>query len=82
MVLEKDKSVWTVSGDTKIFEINMYFNIDLPVDSNTINGYIVNRSGDIPKEGETLSLAPGTYAKILKSDEKQIDLLEIIRVEK
>ncbi|MCK4777717.1 MAG: CBS domain-containing protein, partial [Actinomycetia bacterium] len=81
-IQKKDKSVWTVSGDTKIFEINMYFNIDLPVDSNTISGYIVNRSGEIPKEGETLSLAPGIYATILKSDEKQIDLLESNRVEK
>jgi CBS domain containing-hemolysin-like protein len=82
LIQKKDKSVWTVSGETKIFEINMYFNIDLPVDSNTISGYIVNKSGEIPKEGESLSLAPGIHAKILKSDEKQIDLLEINRVEK
>ena len=82
LIQKKDKSVWVVNGDTKVFEVNMYFNIDLPVESNTISGYIVNRSGEIPKEGETLSLAPGIYAKILKSDEKQIDLLEINRVEK
>jgi len=82
LIHKKDKSIWSVNGDTKIFEVNMYFNIDLPIESNTISGYIVNRNGEIPKEGETLSLAPGIYAKILKSDEKQIDLLEINRVEK
>jgi putative hemolysin len=67
---------WIVLGNTKISDINASFELDLPVESNTISGYLVNILGRIPETGSTFDVIEGYTVKVSKSDRRQIESLE------
>lgn len=76
------KDTWIITGDTKITDINSSFKISLPTESNTISGYIINLIGEIPKQGSTLDLLHNICITILKSNKKQIDLMELKKIDR
>lgn len=77
IIKKVDKNVWVVHGSTKISDVNSLLNLDLPTESNTIGGYIVNMIGKIPTHGFTWTLIDNVELTVLKSDRKQIELLEL-----
>jgi len=76
----KDKGVWEVDGEVRISEINNIFSTNLPYDAGTISGYIINKMGFIPREGTEIFIEPGLKVTILRSDEKQINLVEFKKI--
>ena len=72
---------WIVDGDTPISTFNDVFNLSLPTDSNTIGGYLVNMIGKIPKKGEEIIIESSLKAIIKESSRKQIDKLEIVKID-
>lgn len=62
-----------------IESFNTYFNAQLSTDQfDTIGGYIAHRFGYLPKRGARLILPPFQF-KVLRADNRQIRLLEMIR---
>jgi len=72
---------WIVDGDTPISSFNNVFNLSLPTESNTIGGYLVNMIGKIPERGEEIFISENLKAIVNKSSKKQIDELEIIKID-
>ena len=81
-IRKEGKDTWIITGDTKITDINSSFKISLPTESNTISGYIINLIGEIPKQGSTLDLLHNICITILKSNKKQIDLMELKKIDR
>ena len=68
---------FTVQAGTELEEFNAYFNSDLSADNyDTIGGVILQNAGKIPQQGEEITLEPFLF-KILRSDGRKIQLLEV-----
>jgi len=79
-IQKKALGVWTVRGNTKIYDLNNTLHTELPVESNTIGGYIINMIGRIPEIGTELDIVKNYRVIILVSDSKQIELMEFTKV--
>lgn len=75
-IRETGPSSWHIHGNTNISDLNDALNLDLPLDSNTVGGYVINTTGSIPSAGEKLDIVDGYMIKILRSDMKQIEWME------
>jgi len=80
MIQEGAMGSWIVKGSTKISDVNSHFHLNLPIDSVTISGYVINIIGKIPDEGTHWPLIPEYTITIRKSDSRQIELLEMKKV--
>jgi putative hemolysin len=74
---QKDRYTWVVKGTMKIQDLNEALQIGLPTDYSTISGFVLDLVGGVPKPGSTLEIAEAYILKIVKSDEKQVELMEI-----
>ena len=81
LIQEKGKGSWFIHGNAKISDLNSMLYLDLPTESNTISGYIINRIGSIPKEGSRWNLIKDYTFTIRKSDNRQIELLELKKID-
>ena len=72
-------SCWIIRGNTKISDVNGALHTNLPVESNTIGGYIVNLMGAIPDTGTGIEIEGDFRITVLKSDKQKIELLEFIK---
>ena len=72
---------WIVDADTPISSFNDVFNLTLSTDFNTIGGYLINMIGKIPEVEEEITIGENLKAIISKSSEKQIDKVEIIKID-
>lgn len=81
LIQEKGKGSWSIQGNAKISDLNSMLYLDLPTESNTISGYIINRIGSIPKEGSRWNLIKDYTFTIRKSDNRQIELLELKKID-
>ena len=77
LIQQMTKSTWLVHGNTKISDVNMKLGLDLPTESNTMSGYVVNKIGEIPKVGTVVHLPQNIACTIRRSDDRQIELLEL-----
>jgi putative hemolysin len=69
-------TTWSIDGNTKISDINYTLDLNLPTESNTIGGYIVNILGRIPEVGTELEIENRFVVLVVKGDQRQIELLE------
>jgi len=79
-ISRKGKGVWEAGGETRVSEINNIFYTNLPPEAGTISGYIINKMGFIPKEGFEIFIEPDLKLTILKSDKRQINLVELRKI--
>jgi CBS domain containing-hemolysin-like protein len=78
-IQKKDKNHWLVHGNTKISDINSALDMNLSQESNTIGGYIVNLIGSIPDVGMVIDITRDFKVNVLRSDRKQIGLMEFVK---
>lgn len=76
LIQKKSDDHWHVQGDTKISDVNSNFDLNLPVESNTIGGYIVNVLGEIPPVGAEIDIDAGYRIRVLESSPRQIENME------
>jgi putative hemolysin len=76
-IQEQEKGVWQIQGNTKISDVNSITDLDLPVELNTMSGYIVNIIGAVPQAGRVISIEPNVTVSILKSNDRQVELLQL-----
>lgn len=76
LIQKKSDDHWHVQGDTKISDVNSNFDLNLPVESNTIGGYIVNVLGEIPPVGAEIDIDAGYRIRVLESSSRQIENME------
>lgn len=69
-----DEGVWRIHGNTKISDVNSIVGLDLPVEPNTMSGYIVTISGTVPPPGYNLILSDSISIKIQRSNDRQVEL--------
>jgi CBS domain containing-hemolysin-like protein len=67
---------WTVNGSTKISDVNVAFDLNLPVEYNTVGGYIANILGRIPESGVRVPVGEEYTVRIIRSAQRQIELME------
>ena len=68
---------FTVQANTEIEEFNDYFKADMRVDQyDTVGGLVTQKAGKIPQQGEEIILPPFLF-KVLRSDGRKIQLLEV-----
>ncbi len=76
-ILKQKDGRYTVKADTEIEDFNAYFDVELPQNKvDTIGGLVMQKAGKIPRQGDEVSLAPFTF-KVLRSDGRKIQLLEV-----
>ncbi len=80
-IQKKEKNIWHIHGNTKIFDLNSTIDLNLPTELNTISGYIVNMVGSVPRKGFRLKLSKNITVSIKESSSKQIELLELRRID-
>ena len=70
--------VYEFSGRCEIARLNEQFDLDLPEDDDyqTIAGYILNATGSIPAEGETVMIGTRRF-DILKKSANRLELLRL-----
>lgn len=75
---------WTVHGSVTIGEVCDALEIDLPVDRNeTFGGYVIAELGDIPKNGEKISVdSDGLHIEILQINHHRVELCRVTKSEK
>lgn len=75
---ETAPGVFELSGRCEIAELNERFNLDIPEDDSyqTIAGYILNATGKIPAQGETVLIKPYSF-DILKKSANRIELIRL-----
>lgn len=75
---ETAPGVFELSGRCEIAEINERFNLDIPEDDSyqTIAGYILNATGKIPAQGETVLVESYSF-EILKKSSNRIELIRL-----
>lgn len=75
---ETAPGVFELSGRCEIAELNERFNLDIPEDDSyqTIAGYILNATGKIPAQGETVLIEPYSF-DILKKSANRIELIRL-----
>jgi CBS domain containing-hemolysin-like protein len=78
-VQRTSKNSWVVRGSTPVPDLNELLHTDIPVEHNTIGGYVGNLAGDIPEVGEELVIDERYTVKIVKRSERQIELMEVRR---
>jgi CBS domain containing-hemolysin-like protein len=63
LILRQDKNTIITHGDTEIYYLEQFLNIDLPRedDYSTINGLLHYKLKDIPKEGHKVELNEVTF---------------------
>jgi len=66
---------WLVSGNTKVSDLNSILHLDLPLEYNTINGYILSIMGEVPCEGSKLNILSNFTITVKKSNSKIIELM-------
>jgi len=73
-IISEEKNVWIISGDTSFYAIHDILDIELEHSKRilTIGGYLIERIGRIPEEGEILDFDEGSY-EILKISNNKID---------
>lgn len=80
-ILAQNDGRFTVQASTEIEEFNEYFKCDLSAKNfDTIGGLVSQKAGKIPQQGEEVTLN-AFHIKVLRSDGRKIQLLEITRVE-
>jgi CBS domain containing-hemolysin-like protein len=75
------ETTWLVRGNTPIPDVNELLHLDVPTEQYTIGGFASNVIGDIPEVGTVVPLDDRYNAKVMKRGEKQIELMEIRRVD-
>jgi CBS domain containing-hemolysin-like protein len=75
-IQKKSDHSWYVRGDTKISDVNSIFDLNLPVESNTISGYMVNALGEIPSVGAEMEIEGGFRIRVLERSPRQIENVE------
>jgi len=81
-ILEQEDGRYTVKADTEIEDFNAYFDVEMPQNKvDTIGGLVMQKAGKIPRQGDEVSLTPFNF-KILRSDGRKIQLLEVNKVSK
>jgi putative hemolysin len=79
LIRKKGEGRWLVGGETKISDMNRYFDLDLPDDTHTVSGYLINMAGTIPSPGQRCSFIERFDTKVIESDGRQITLVEMKR---
>jgi putative hemolysin len=82
LITRKNDGEWLVSGETKITDFNQYFGTQIPGESRTLSGFIVNLAGTIPKAGFSCTYLDDFKITIRKSDKKRIELLELKKIDR
>ncbi len=75
---EVSPGVYEFSGRCEIEQINETYNLDIPEDDayQTIAGYVLNATGTIPEQGETITLE-GCTIDVLKKSATRLELLRL-----
>ena len=75
---ETAPGIYEVSGRCEVVELNERFNLDIPEDDayQTIAGYILNTTGTIPAQGETVTTELYRF-DILKKSANRIELIRL-----
>lgn len=75
-IIEESENSWLISGDTSFYTIYDFLNIDLEHSRRilTIGGYLLEKMGHIPIEGEQLNFEEGEY-EILKVKNNRIQMV-------
>jgi putative hemolysin len=62
-ILTGGENEWIIQGDTSFYDLHDHLGLDLEHDAKTltISGYLTEQLGEIPREGERIELAEGTY---------------------
>ncbi len=65
---------WIIQGDATFFDLKDHLGLELEHDARTltISGYLTERWGELPREGESLTLPEGKYT-ILKTTKNRIE---------
>jgi putative hemolysin len=80
-IIEGEDGYYDVLGSTEIDKIERLFDIELEDDDyTTIAGMVTSESGYVPKIGEQLTIR-GLDVRVLRSDEKRINLLRLRKAE-
>ena len=80
-ILDQGDGRYTVKANTEIEEFNEYFKSDMATGKfDTIGGLVSQKAGKIPRQGEEVLLSPFKF-KVLRSDARKIQLLEINKVD-
>ena len=78
-IQKKNDHSWYIRGDTKISDVNSIFDLNLPVESNTISGYMVNALGEIPSVGAEMEIEGGFRIRVLERSPRQIENVEFLK---
>ncbi|MEE9445519.1 MAG: transporter associated domain-containing protein [Cocleimonas sp.] len=80
-ILKQSDGRYTVKASTEVEEFNTYFNSSMMLDKqDTVGGLVSQKAGKIPPQGEEINLSPFVF-KVLRSDGRKIQLLEVNKVE-
>ncbi|HSL87717.1 MAG TPA: hemolysin family protein [Ignavibacteriaceae bacterium] len=72
------KDSYIISGKVEVDLINEKYHLNIPVGSyETIGGYVIEKIGKIPKQGETF-LIDNFQILIIRADKVRIDLIKLI----
>ncbi len=77
---KKSDDTWLVKGKMKIQDLNDALQLELPTEYSTVSGFVIDLFGGIPEGGTDLEIAEGYTITVLKSDKKQIELMEVRRI--
>lgn len=73
-----DTDVYIVSGKVEIDYFNEHFDIEIPEgDFETLSGFVTNKVGKIPDEGNIFTIDDKYRINILRADKKRIELLKL-----
>jgi CBS domain containing-hemolysin-like protein len=75
-IQKKSDTRWHVRGDATISDINSMLHLSLPVESNTISGYLLNILGEIPPVGTAMNIKGGYLIRVLERSPRQIENVE------
>jgi len=72
-ISEQPDGSWIIQGDTDFYDLSDILGLELKHDSrtNTIGGYLLEKSGNIPVQGTVIELGEGQYT-ILRTRNKRI----------
>ncbi len=79
---ELEPGVWEFSGRIEIEHLNETYFLDIPEadEYQTLAGYILNETGQIPREGEAFELN-GLKIEVLKKSASRIELIKLTKLE-
>lgn len=77
IILDHGDGRFTVKANTEVEDFNEYFKCDMPTGKfDTIGGLVTQKAGKIPAQGTQITLQPFVF-KVLHSDGRKIQLLEV-----